>query len=95
VLLCGAFGSVIDPASALAIGLIPELPLERIRAAGNAAGDGARQALLNRTERDRADRLARSMEYIELTLHPRFQREFAMAMYFPHLRAVEARKAKR
>ena len=85
VLLCGAFGSVIDPISAVAIGLIPDFPSARIQAVGNAAGDGARLALVNREKRRQAARLARRMAYIELTVHPRFQREFAMAMYFPHM----------
>lgn len=87
VLLCGAFGSVIDPVSALTIGLIPDFGPGCITAVGNAAGDGARLALLNRDRRREARRLARRLEYIELTVHPKFQREFAMAMYFPHMKA--------
>ncbi|MBW1647936.1 MAG: DUF4445 domain-containing protein [Deltaproteobacteria bacterium] len=92
VLLCGAFGSVIDPVAATIIGLVPDIAPERIVAMGNAAGDGARLALLDRARRIEADRLARRMEYLELTLHPRFQREFAMAMFFPHKKAIQSFK---
>jgi uncharacterized 2Fe-2S/4Fe-4S cluster protein (DUF4445 family) len=88
ILLCGAFGSVIDPVAATVIGLVPDIAPERIVAMGNAAGDGARLALLDRAQRLEADRLALRLEYLELTLHPRFQREFAMAMFFPHREAV-------
>jgi uncharacterized 2Fe-2S/4Fe-4S cluster protein (DUF4445 family) len=88
VLLCGAFGSLIDPASAVVMGLIPDFPAARIQAVGNAAGDGARLALLSCEKRRQAEHLARRMEYVELTVHPRFSREFAMAMYFPHMRVT-------
>jgi uncharacterized 2Fe-2S/4Fe-4S cluster protein (DUF4445 family) len=84
ILLCGAFGSVIDPVAATTIGLVPDIAPERILAMGNAAGDGARLALLDRSRRVAAARLALRLKYLELTLHPRFQREFAMAMFFPH-----------
>jgi uncharacterized 2Fe-2S/4Fe-4S cluster protein (DUF4445 family) len=84
VILCGAFGSRIDPASALAMGLFPYCPVERVHSAGNAAGDGARLALLSRTKRLEATGVARQVHYVELTDHPHFQREFAMAMWFPH-----------
>jgi uncharacterized 2Fe-2S/4Fe-4S cluster protein (DUF4445 family) len=86
VVLAGAFGSVIDPVSALSIGLFPEVPPEKVSTAGNAAGDGARLALLSLTMRRRAAVLADKMETLELTAHPNFQREFAMAMHFPHMR---------
>ncbi|MDD3993021.1 MAG: ASKHA domain-containing protein [Desulfobacteraceae bacterium] len=95
VLLCGAFGSVIDPVAATLIGLVPETAPERIVATGNAAGDGARLALLDRTRRVEAARLALRLEYLELTLHPRFQREFAMAMFFPHKETMPSEKETR
>ncbi len=87
VLLSGAFGSRIDPASALAMGLFPYCPVERVRSVGNAAGDGARLALLSRKKRLEAARVARQVQYIELTDHPDFQREFALAMWLPHMRS--------
>lgn len=86
VVLAGAFGSVIDPLSALTIGLLPDVSSDKIVAVGNAAGDGARIALANRSMRERASLMAEKMETVELTTHPDFQREFAMAMYLPHMK---------
>ena len=85
VLLAGAFGSVIDPVSAVTIGLFPDLGGTTISAVGNAAGDGARLALVSRAKRREADRQARQMAFLELTTHPRFQRTFAMSMHFPRM----------
>jgi uncharacterized 2Fe-2S/4Fe-4S cluster protein (DUF4445 family) len=86
IYLAGAFGSVIDPVSALAIGIFPDFPPPKVQAVGNAAGDGARLALLSRQKRREAAELARRLEYVELTVHPQFRREFALAMYFPHMK---------
>ena len=86
VVLAGAFGSVIDPLSALTIGLFPNVAPDKIFAVGNAAGDGARMALLNRSMRQRAAVLAEKIETVELTTRPDFQREFAMAMHLPHMK---------
>lgn len=83
VVLAGAFGSVIDPASAAAVGLYPECHLDHVVAVGNAAGDGARAALLSRARREEAQRLARQMEHLELTRLPSFARELARAMFLP------------
>ena len=83
VLLAGAFGNLIRPERARAIGLIPPLPLERIRFVGNAAGGGARMLLLNRVLRRTADDVARGIEHVELSQRPDFQQRFADAMLFP------------
>lgn len=85
VVLAGAFGSYIDAEEALLLGLFPDCPLGRIQAVGNAAGDGARIALLNRHKRQEADAVARRVEYIELTLEPDFQKYFVEARYIPHM----------
>lgn len=85
VILAGAFGSYIDKKSAAAIGLFPDCALENIIAVGNAAGDGARIALLNVDKRKQADEIARQVEYIELTLEKDFIKHFAHAMHFPHM----------
>jgi len=85
VILAGAFGSYINKKSALTIGLFPDCPLENIYSVGNAAGDGARIALLNIDKRNEADEIARKVEYIELTIEPDFEAQFAQAMYFPHM----------
>jgi uncharacterized 2Fe-2S/4Fe-4S cluster protein (DUF4445 family) len=83
VLLAGAFGTYIRRESALAIGLIPPIPIERIRSVGNAAGTGAQMALLSVSQRRRAERLARQVEYLELSGNASFPAEYAEAMFFP------------
>ncbi|MHB8104801.1 MAG: ASKHA domain-containing protein, partial [Dehalococcoidales bacterium] len=84
VILAGAFGSYIDKTSAAAIGLFPDCDQKFVYAVGNAAGDGARIALLNKDKRDEADYWARRVEYIELTLEPEFNKIFTKALNFPH-----------
>lgn len=84
VILAGAFGSYIDKISAAVIGLFPDCDPKRVYAVGNAAGDGARIALLNVDKRDEADFWARRVEYIELTLEPEFNKTFTKALNFPH-----------
>ncbi len=84
VILAGAFGTYIDKASAAAIGLFPDCGMGCVQAVGNAAGDGARIALLNKDKRDEADYWARRVEYIELTLEPDFNKIFTKALAFPH-----------
>jgi uncharacterized 2Fe-2S/4Fe-4S cluster protein (DUF4445 family) len=86
VLLAGAFGSYIDPWHAMVLGLIPDCDLSRIRAVGNAAGDGARIALVNRGRRRDAPGLARSVGYVETAVEPGFQDEFVAALAIPHAR---------
>ncbi len=86
VVLAGAFGTVISKEHALALGLFPDVPPERVYSVGNAAGDGARIALLNRQKRQEAQELARWIEYVEIALDPLFQNEFVAAMHFPHAR---------
>ncbi|MBK8019943.1 MAG: DUF4445 domain-containing protein [Chloroflexi bacterium] len=82
--LAGAFGSYIDPLYAMTIGMIPDCDLSRVIAVGNAAGDGARLALLNAEERRQAAALARRAEFIETAAHPAFQDHFVEAMALPH-----------
>jgi uncharacterized 2Fe-2S/4Fe-4S cluster protein (DUF4445 family) len=86
VILAGAFGSYIDKASASLLGLFPDCEPENIYSVGNAAGDGARMALLNVDKRQEADEMARQVEYIELTLSPDFNKIFASAMWIPHMK---------
>jgi len=66
------------------LGLIPDCPLENVTAVGNAAGDGARIALLNRHKREEAARVARWVTYIETAVDPEFQNEFVGAIHIPH-----------
>ncbi|MEE8359016.1 MAG: ASKHA domain-containing protein [Candidatus Hydrothermarchaeales archaeon] len=86
VILAGAFGSYIDKEAAMTIGMFPDCDLKKVNAVGNAAGDGARIALLNRRKREEADALATKIEYIELTVDPDFQMEFMKAMHIPHMK---------
>jgi len=86
IVLAGAFGSYIDPWHAMVLGLIPDCDLTRVHAVGNAAGDGARIALLNRGRRREAAGLARAVAYVETAVEPGFQDEFVAAMALPHAR---------
>jgi len=83
VLLAGAFGNYIRVESALRIGLIPAIPPNRIKSVGNAAGSGARLALLSLDERKRAAEIAARLEHIELANHETYQRAFEEQMLFP------------
>jgi len=85
VILAGAFGSYIDKTEAMILGMFPDCDLDHVSSVGNAAGDGARIALLNRDKRLEADVVARQVEYLELTLEKGFQEEFMAAMFIPHL----------
>jgi uncharacterized 2Fe-2S/4Fe-4S cluster protein (DUF4445 family) len=84
VILAGAFGSYIDKTSAAIIGLFPDCDQKFVYAVGNAAGDGARMALLNVDKRDEADYWSRRVEYVELTLSPDFNKIFTSSLAFPH-----------
>jgi uncharacterized 2Fe-2S/4Fe-4S cluster protein (DUF4445 family) len=84
VLLAGAFGSYISPRHAMILGLIPDCDLEHVRAVGNAAGDGARIALLNRKQRVIAAELADWVKHVATPLEASFQDEFVAALNIPH-----------
>lgn len=85
LVLAGGFGSIIDKTKAMIIGMIPDLPLEHVYAVGNAAGDGARIALLNVEKRREAAEVARTVRRYELPADPEFQNQFMLAMNFPHM----------
>ena len=86
VILAGGFGSYVDPERAMVLGMFPDCDLKNVFSVGNAAGDGARMALLNREKRLEAERMARQVEYIELTTYPDFTEEFVNAMSIPHMK---------
>ncbi len=86
VTLAGAFGSFISPYHAMVLGLIPDCNLDKVVAVGNAAGDGARFALLNRSLRERASYLASWVEHISTAMESSFQNEFVAALGLPHSR---------
>ena len=84
IVLAGAFGSYIDPLYALVLGMIPDCDPAKVLAVGNAAGDGARIALLNRAKRAEASELAVRARYIETAVAEDFQDEFVGAIHIPH-----------
>lgn len=83
--IAGAFGTHVDRHLARVIGLIPDCPLDIVSSVGNAAGDGCRIALLNREKRKVANKLCRSVKYVELTLEDDFQTELVGATQLPHM----------
>jgi len=85
VVLAGAFGSYIDKTEAMFLGMFPDCEISHVSSVGNAAGDGARIALLNRDKRREAEEMARQVEYLELTLADAFQEEFTSALFIPHM----------
>jgi uncharacterized 2Fe-2S/4Fe-4S cluster protein (DUF4445 family) len=85
IILAGGFGSYIDKEKAMLIGLIPDCELQNVYAVGNAAGDGARIALLNVEKRNEIDSVTRKVERFELPTDPEFQNQFMMATSFPHM----------
>jgi uncharacterized 2Fe-2S/4Fe-4S cluster protein (DUF4445 family) len=87
ITLAGAFGSQIDTRYAMVLGLIPDCDLAKVASAGNAAGTGARIALLNRAARAEIEQVVKRIEKIETAVEPRFQEHFVAAMAIPHASA--------
>ncbi len=94
IMLAGAFGSHIDPKYALILGLVPDCQLDKLSPAGNAAGTGARIALLNTKARLEIETLARQIEKIETAIEAKFQDHFVEAMAIPHKTAAFPELAK-
>jgi uncharacterized 2Fe-2S/4Fe-4S cluster protein (DUF4445 family) len=92
VIIAGAFGTYIDVANAIAIGMLPSLPLERFQQVGNAAGTGARLALVSRTKRAAAQKIVSRVNYIELAGVPGFSQTFMQASYLGRFRLKEAKR---
>ncbi|HEX2018408.1 MAG TPA: ASKHA domain-containing protein [Aurantimonas sp.] len=86
IALAGAFGSFIEPRYAMVLGLVPDCDLDRCASVGNAAGAGARMALLNRAYRREIEATVSRIEKIETALEPAFQDHFVAAMAFPNKR---------
>jgi uncharacterized 2Fe-2S/4Fe-4S cluster protein (DUF4445 family) len=85
IYLAGSFGNYINPQSARVIGLVPPLPVERIKAVGNAAGEGAKMALLSFRQRQVARSLPSIVEYHELSGRADFNDSFISMLQFPEL----------
>jgi uncharacterized 2Fe-2S/4Fe-4S cluster protein (DUF4445 family) len=86
--LAGAFGSHIDVKYAMVLGMIPDCDLRHVTSAGNAAGTGARIALLDKNAREELESLVRVVEKIETAVEPKFQDHFVEAMAIPHKTAA-------
>jgi uncharacterized 2Fe-2S/4Fe-4S cluster protein (DUF4445 family) len=84
VVLAGAFGAHISAKHAMVLGMIPDAALEKVTSAGNAAGTGARIALLNRAARAEIENTVREIEKIETAVEPRFQEHFVNASAMPN-----------
>ena len=82
--LAGAFGNHIDPKYAMVLGLIPDCPLDQVSSVGNAAGNGARIALLDRDARAEIEQVVHRVQKVETAVEPRFQEHFVEAMAIPH-----------
>ena len=94
VIIAGAFGTYIDIASAVAIGMLPPLPLNRFLQAGNAAGMGAKLALISLAKRAEAQIIASKAKYIELASVPNFEPTFIQASYLGRYRIRDGRREK-
>ena len=89
VIIAGAFGTYIDVGSAITIGMLPDIPHDRFRQVGNAAGRGATLALVSNAKRREAHAMARKVGYIELASSPDFMNIFTQAMYLGPYREEE------
>ena len=87
VVLAGAFGAHISPKHAMILGMIPDVPLDKVFSAGNAAGTGARIALCNRAARAGIEATVRQIHKVETAIEPRFQEHFVAANAIPHATA--------
>jgi uncharacterized 2Fe-2S/4Fe-4S cluster protein (DUF4445 family) len=92
MIIAGAFGTYIDAASAVAIGMLPPLPLKRFRQVGNAAGMGAKLALISLKSRSQAKAVASRVSYIELASSPSFQPTFMQASYLGRYRIIDGKR---
>src|SRR3546814_14196842 len=84
IILAGAFGSYIDTKYAMVLGMIPDCRLDRVWSAGNAAGTGARIALLNAEARRAIEAVVRRVGKVATAVEPRFQAHFVGAIGTPH-----------
>ncbi|MHA2367890.1 MAG: ASKHA domain-containing protein [Candidatus Hodarchaeales archaeon] len=84
VYLAGAFGNQVNPANATIMGLLPDFPPEILEFEGNAAIEGAKRALLSKSELEQARRIARKIKHYELAKDEQFQREYTNSLFFPH-----------
>ena len=84
VVLAGAFGAHISPKHAMVLGMIPDVPLDKVTSAGNAAGTGARMALCSVDARTSIEKTVREITKVETAIEPKFQEHFVNANAIPH-----------
>ncbi|MBN1786755.1 MAG: DUF4445 domain-containing protein, partial [Candidatus Methanofastidiosa archaeon] len=87
--LAGAFGNYIDIENAVVIGLLPDIPLDRIKSVGNAAGEGAKLSLLSKKKRAEENKVSRMVDYIELASQKNFQDVFVRSLNFPRYKCAQ------
>ena len=92
VIIAGAFGTYIDVSSAITIGMLPPLPLDRFRQVGNAAGMGAKLALISCSKRSQAQNIASRVHYLELATAPNFMSTFVQANYLGRYRMTHGKR---
>lgn len=80
----GAFGNYLDLEKAVNIGLLPDLPLERMQFIGNSSITGAKMAMLSYEALQKAEEIARMMTYLELSVKPGYMDQFVSALFLPH-----------
>lgn len=95
VYVAGAFGSYLDAENAAVIGMLPDLPAERVMFVGNTAVTGAKMILLSKEARRTAEALPDRVRYHELSLDPEFNREFLNALFIPHKEPERFQTARR
>ena len=84
IFVAGGFGNYLDIKRAITIGLLPDIPIEKIQFIGNSSLSGARMALLSKHALEEANLIAKKMTYFELSVNPKFMDEFIAAMFLPH-----------
>ncbi len=84
VLVAGAFGNYINPESAKVLGLLPDVPIKKIKFVGNTAIAGAKMALTSKEARKEANKISKKIRYLELAACPDFKEEFLNAIFIPH-----------
>jgi uncharacterized 2Fe-2S/4Fe-4S cluster protein (DUF4445 family) len=84
IYVAGGFGAHLNIEKSIVIGMLPDLPLERIRFIGNSSLGGARLTLLSSHAFQKAEAIAKQMTYFELSVHPGFMNEFVAALFLPH-----------
>ncbi|MEM1575713.1 MAG: ASKHA domain-containing protein [Nitrososphaerota archaeon] len=82
--IAGAFGNYLNPISSINIGLIPDIPIERISFVGNTAISGAKMCLLSKKMREEVSLITKKIKFIELAIDPEFPKELANSMYIPY-----------